>query len=228
MLSNTRGGRILSTSVTKDNFAGPPLILIGDSLTSTSDTRWTAYSTFADRFSAPLIGLDYVADATNLGELDRCLTLHSKFFCVSTLQPFTWCNKRPTIGTWSASPAIPCGPILVTATTEGNQPTAGYNAWQLAPRWVHAPANHRYVAGMQAIGPGDPESAALTPPIFSIPPDGLSSRLTALWKLWTVGVVPTESQVQTLITEDAIRPGLARRFNASLIGFALLHSPLDL
>lgn len=187
-------------------------------------------STFADRFSAPLIGVDYVADVSNLDELDRCLLAQSRFFTVSTLQPFQWCGKRPSSGQWTSRSVIPCGPLVAIATDTGNQPNAGYAAWLLSSRWAHAPANHRYRAGMQAIGPGDPEglSAPLTPPIFSIPSDGLASRLTALWKLWTIGVVPTETQIQALMTEDLNRPGLARRFNASLVGTALLYSPLNL
>lgn len=200
MLYNTLGQSIAEGYTTPANFAGPPLVLVGDALTE-SDNRWLQASNLADRRRCPLVGIGITAaDADEL--VERLQVLRALFGPNGDL---TWWSAET--GTTQAYP--PCGPILASGGLAAQDA-----AWALSARCLRLNAQHLFGVGMCAVGP-DAIGGRLTPPVylFNTPDDAVVARLDGLWR----GRAPTLEEREATLAVDEVRPGFSLRTHPTLL-----------
>jgi hypothetical protein len=229
MISNARGAAILAGTVDKTNFSGPPIILHGEGMTSTTNNAlWTALSAFADTFSAPLIGVDTggghhedaapLVAALQLPHFARCFTPAQQSVPVHV-------GPAPDFAT---TVAAFCGPIFSISTYAGLTDATNLiwkGAWVLSSLLSRAPNGHRYGWGMHAIGNNVP-GARQTSPVYALLSSTMTDTLARITLLWQRGENPTRTALNALLATDADRPGAQRWTSASLQPFVLTSDPL--
>lgn len=231
MLSNAQGAAILAGTVTTGTFCGPPIILIGDNLTTTADPRWVAVAAFAGNVgglvgkTAPLIGLDPLSAgyAADLATLLAAMQAFSVFFDVNLAGPFLWSDGK---GLYSNIP--PCGPIITidSPTADPFAEVALKAAWAVSKSYLRSNARHLYGIGLLACGGAVPETQP-SPPIYPLPSDTYADTLASLLTLWRESGASSAASITALqsLETDPTRLGISRRTHPALVPFIQLTDP---
>ncbi len=216
-LSNASGALVLNGQVNAQNFSGPPLVLYGTGLTSTSDSRWQAAANFAALMSAPLVGC---ASSADLALLWAALLEMAHLWSSSLIgSPPVW---TPTL-TASPPDTVPlsyppfCGPILVAPQNPAS-PADAEAAWDWAATCCRAVEYQPYGIGLMAMGPGPTPWPA--PPVYLLVSiTGLSTAqiLTAIYDVWQQPPVPNPVQYLLLADIETARPGASTYYHPSLL-----------
>lgn len=225
MLTNTLANDILAQTVTAANFSGPPMLLIGQGLISTSDPRWQAVLGLATQKSVPLVGIS---------PEDSTLPLHaglealSRFFVPGQTGTYVWTDGVTTevpsffFGTKSTPSFL--GPILCCPDVPANDMAIRVMVWAGAIYYARHANYNRYGVGLLACGPGDPNGLT-TPPVYPLRRDFLQDDVTTLANVWVRGGPVEQSSLETLVALEATRPGISRRVHPALVPYILLEDP---
>jgi hypothetical protein len=215
VLTNIVADVILAQTVTTATFAGPPLILVGNDLTSTDDDRWAPWAQFATDVTAPLIGLN-VGENTDI--ITAGLRAYSRFWDYSRVRPARWSDGIRTVD------LLPCGPVVALQNL-GDTQYAAVAAWQAAARWHRLGGRHRFGKAMLAIS-SEPYPGLFSPPVYYPRSNTGASGVAELISVWlSEGGSSTPSLVSTLQQEDLTHPGMSAHVAPYLVPYLVLHNP---
>ena len=214
MLTNIVADAILAQTVTTATFAGPPLILVGNDLTSTDDERWAPWLQFATDVTAPLIGLNV---GENVDIITAGLRAYSRFWDYARVRPARWSDGLRTVD------LLPCGPVVALQNL-GDAQYAAVAAWQVAARWHRLGGRHRFGKAMLAIS-SEPYPGLFSPPVY-YPRAAGDSGVAELVNLWLgSGGSATPSTVAALQHEDLTHPNMSAHVAPYLVPYLVLHNP---
>ena len=112
VLTNIVADVILCQTVTTATFAGPPLVLVGEGLTTTDDERWAPWAQFATDVTCPLVGINV---GENVDALTAGLRAYSRFWDYARTRPARWSDGTRTID------LLPCGPVVALQNLDNVQ-----------------------------------------------------------------------------------------------------------
>lgn len=222
MIGNVYGQYILGIEWWRgEYFRGAPLIVFGDNLTSTTDTRWTTVDSVIGvtlQLNAPMIG---VQTAESWESLDVVLRAYQRFFdSTCGIRPFAWCTGDEGFTGAVQREDLPlCGPIIACPTSTGNEGSVRSSAWEFAQRYARTTQQHCFGQALQATaGPmsGSGDTDLWTPPVYAPRFATFAADLKAIKEVWLRGGVATKEAIATLQALDATRPGTSRRVNPIL------------
>jgi len=230
MISNALGLAILNGTVTPATFAGLPVVVCGDDLTSTDDARWqAALQVEAVRYAGvPMIGYDLSGSAAQLTTLLWAVDLLAQFLAPSN-RPLVYADDSRTIGL----PPV-CGPILCLPSSSPTYADEVAAAKVLARSFVGTRLGNAVSYGGLALGPlstlafpavsgtiGDVWEKPYAPPVYrtNYPSTGVSyaADVESIVTLWKGGAVSTVAQIAQLQTLDGTYPGISRRVAPFLV-----------
>ena len=215
VLTNIVADAVLSQTVTTATFAGPPLVLVGEGLTTTDDERWAPWAQFATDVTCPLVGINV---GENVDALAAGLRAYSRFWDYARTRPARWSDGTRTID------LLPCGPVVALQNL-GDTQYAAVAAWQAAARWHRLGGRHRFGKAMLAIS-SEPYPGLFSPPVYYPRSNTGASGVAELISVWlSEGGSSTPSLVSTLQQEDLTHPGMSAHVAPYLVPYLVLHNP---
>lgn len=215
VLTNIVADVILSQTVTTATFAGPPLVLVGEGLTTTDDERWAPWAQFATDVTCPLVGINV---GENVDALTAGLRAYSRFWDYARTRPARWSDGTRTID------LLPCGPVVALQNLDNVQ-YAAPAAWQLARGWHRIGGRHRFGKAMLAIS-SEVYPGLFSPPVYYPRPGTGDSGVAELINVWLgSGGAATPGTVATLQHEDLTHPGMSAHVAHYLVPYLVLHDP---
>lgn len=230
MLANNAGRAIFTQQVDAGTFLGPPIVALGDSLTSTNDPRFIAMATFASdlgkpfaRPEAPLI----VADVNEpTGPLLDALRAYARLFEPAQAIPWRWSNGN------GVENGVMCGPIFAIPSLNFAIEIVADYCWQLSLKTHRVSCSHMYGIGMFAVGAGEINGATgqydvgidprPTAPIYKPDKTNLPGALQLILKVWRRGGPVTLESYARLAAIDTDRFGISRKVHPALVPFLVL------
>lgn len=204
---------MLSGTVTRATFAGPPVLVVGVGLTG-GDERWALAQGLAASFSCPLLG---IGDAADLAAITVALRPLRKFWSSDGIAPPGFPVESATV-----YPEF-MGPIVhAPASSSGAETTLARDVWAWAASAARCSAHHKYGFGMFAVSSASP---LLSPPIYRMPVGATTVTWAELAKLWRSAPPTTPAQLGALAALEVARPGASRHFHPSLLDWLYTSQP---